>query len=159
MSSRLIENIEDINPNFFVYKLTEKHIDDIYGLYMGNVDYFELNNILLNEKYIKDNILNDKENRYYLGLYEFGLLLAVIDFSLINDEANIDFYIIHKAYQRYGISSKIILDLGKYLKMLNYKKITTNILDKDIRALSFCLKNDFKVIKKEDKRIYLSKVL
>lgn len=159
MNYKTIENIEDINPNFFVCKLTEDHLDSIYDLYMSNVDYFVLNNILLNENYIKEKIVNKEENRYYLGFYEFGLLLAIIDFSLINDEVNIDFYMIQKSYSGCDISSRIISNLEKYLKTLNYNKITTDILENDIRALNFCLKNNFVIVKKANQRIYLSKIL
>lgn len=159
MKFKAIPDVKKINPNFFVYRLTKENLDHMYELCISNIDYFVLNNILLNEKYLEDNILNVKENRYYLGLYEFGLLLAIIDFTLINDEVNLDFYMIQKCYQRYGISSKIITDLGKYLKTLEYTKINTNILKNDIRALSFCLHNDFKVIKKDNDKIYLRKDL
>ena len=131
-------NIEKLNPNYFVFELDETHFDNIYELYLGNKEYFEIVPPMVTIDTPKKDMLalppnKTYEDKYYLGMYEFGLLLCVVD--LIIDypkkgSAFIGLFMIQKVYQNHGIGSEIITNLLKALSMQGVKEVKVGVVEK-----------------------------
>ena len=144
-------DIEKLNPNYFVFELDESHFDNVYELYLGNKEYFEVVPPMVTIDTPKKDMLalppnKTYEDKYYLGMYEFGLLLCVVD--LIIDypkkgSAFIGLFMIQKVYQNHGIGSEIITNLLKALSMQGVKEVKVGVVEKNIKAMNFWKKNGF----------------
>lgn len=160
-------DIEEINPNYFVHELTQEHINDIYEFCVVDKDYYKLVPPLITEELVefeidKTSFYSKYGNRYYLGFFDFGLLIAIIDFFEFpnqNDTIFINFFMVYKNMQGDGFGTSIINNLLKYLKNNNYRYVKIDVTENNAKALFFWKKVGFMEISRRDEKIHLVKVL
>ena len=154
-------DLNKLNPNFEVKKLSTLDAHEVYEMCKMNKTYYEfvppmvtIDSICEDMKRLPPN--TKEENKYYLGLYEFGFLLGVIDLILDYPSENcafIGFFMIHKAYQNYGIGTSIIKHLCDYLSMNGFTKIKLGVVTENKIAERFWKKQGFEftgIIAKEE---------
>ena len=86
------------------------------------------------------------EKKYYIGYFESGEMIAVMD--LIDgypkyDIAFIGFFMTHAKWQKRGMGSAIISELSDYLKQNNYSAVRLAWVKGNPQAEHFWLKMGF----------------
>ena len=160
-------NIEKINPNYFVRELSQKYIQDIYEFCVVDKEYYKIVPPLITKEMVEFEIAKTMFyskhcDRYYLGFFEFGLLLAIIDFFEFpkqGDTIMINFFMVYKNMQGDGFGTSIIENLFKCFREYNYRYVEIDVTENNVKALHFLEKRGFMEIKRKDEKIHLVKVL
>lgn len=160
-------NIEKLNPNYFVRELSQEYIQDIYEFCVVDKDYYKLVPPLITEEMVEFEIAktwfySKHCDRYYLGFFEFGLLIAIIDFLEFpknGDTIVINFFMIYKNMQGDGFGTSIIENLFKCLREYNYRYVEIDVTKNNVIALNFWQKRGFMKTKRYDEKIHLVKIL
>jgi len=167
-------NISNFSTCFYVRRLTENDIPEIFTVMQGNPLFYEF----CGKTCTEEDILNDMkalppqktmEDKYYVGFFEKSdenytsaknnmteihekkpVLVAVLD--LIDgypDEktAFIGFFMMNKMFQGKNIGSGIISQLCNYLKAKDFEKIRLGIDKSNPQSNAFWQKSGFVPVK------------
>lgn len=130
-------------------------IEEIYSLCRTNPLYYKFcppnvtrESIMEDLTALPSNI--SMEKKYYIGYFESGEMIAVMD--LIDgypkyDIAFIGFFMTHAKWQKRGMGSAIISELSDYLKQNNYSAVRLAWVKGNPQAEHFWLKNGFCIVR------------
>lgn len=143
--------IYQISNKYAVQKLTINDIDIIYNLMKGNPLFYEFCPPFVTKEAIMEdfialppNVL--MENKYYIGFFEEGKLVAIMDLILKYpniDTAFIGLFMMDKNEQGKGTGSNIISDCANFLKEEGFSRIRLAYTKGNPQSSSFWRKNYF----------------
>ncbi len=148
-------NVSELSKKYETKKLSSENVDEIYNLCLTNPLYYDYCPPVVT----KDSILEDlsalppnvtMEDKYFVGFYEKGRMLAVMDLIDGYPEekiAFIGFFMTDASVQCKGLGSAIITEVMDYLKSMNYQAIRLAWVKGNPQAEHFWLKNGFYAIK------------
>lgn len=142
--------IEKLSSQFAVRLLKEDDVTIVYELCVGNPQFYEhCPPFVTNESILKDmKALPPRttlENKYYLGFFDEGKLVAVLDLILEfpnKDTAFWGFFMVDKAYSGKGIGSRIVDEACAFLKN-KFSAIRLGYVKTNKQSEHFWLKNCF----------------
>lgn len=149
--------IEEISTRFSVRRMKQEDVDIIYELSVGNPMFFQY----CPPDVTRDSILSDMkalppcctcEMKYYIGFFEKGKLIAVMDLVTgypRTDIAYIGLFMVHKEVQGKGIGSGIIRESLQYLKKCNFSSVQLAYAKGNPQSEAFWKKNGFVATGKE----------
>ena len=144
-------SFENIFKPYSARKLIASDVPHVLALYSGNPDYFRHCPPSPSRDTIQDDMstlppgkkANDK---YFIGLFESGSLVAVIDLidRYPDDEtAFIGLLMVAKDLQGHGVGAFIVKALSEALKAKHYKRIRLGYIKTNRSAQRFWLKQGF----------------
>lgn len=144
-------NIHEFSTKYKIKKLKTSDIKNIFTLCIGNPVYYEYCPPLVSKESIKEDLLalppkKTYEDKYYIGFYDNGFLVAVMDFidKYPNETTGfIGFFMVNNSISRKGIGTAIITELKEYLKFLGYQNIRLGYAMGNEQSRSFWKKNGF----------------
>lgn len=148
-------NEKNFSTKYEVRKLNRDDIPQIYGLCKKNSLYYEYCPPVVTEERIADDFTalppnTGIENKYYVGFFDSGKLIAVMDLIDGYPEekiAFIGFFMTDVGVQKKGIGSAIIEELAGYLKSVGFKSIRLAWVKGNPQAEHFWIKNGFEFFK------------
>ena len=145
----------EFSKKYETRKLSSEDIDEIYDLCLSNPLYYEY----CPPAATKEGVLEDLfalppntavEDKYFVGFYEKGRMVAVMDLIDGYPEeriAFIGFFMTDGSIQNKGLGSAIISEVVDYLKCMNYLAVRLAWVKGNPQAEHFWLKNGFVAIK------------
>ena len=127
-----------------IKKLTKNNLDEL----------FELDNKIFKfDKYSKNQILEElsQEDRIYLGYFEGEKLVGFVGVQVVLETSDLLKIGVDKPYQRFGVATKLFLELKQTLKNLNVTTIMLEVREQNMPATNFYKKMGFRQISKRDK--------
>lgn len=161
-----------LSETYQVRRLTEGDIDAIYALSVGNPMFFQYcppfvtkASILEDMKALPPKMTYD--DKYYVGFFQNGDLIAILDLILNYpnaDTAFIGLFMVDRAIQGKGIGSQIMGSLSGYLRALGYSRIRLAFAKGNPQSEAFWKKNGFSATGMESKEktftaVILEKIL
>lgn len=148
-------DIERLSNKYVVKRLQSHDIQDIVHLCCKNKLYYEYCPPLVTDKHIQEDMLTlppnvSIEDKFYIGFYAGGTLIAVMDLITGYPKpsiAYIGFFMTSTAIQNRGIGSEIITDLCDNLKRNGFVSIQLAWVKGNPQAEHFWLKNQFIILK------------
>lgn len=144
-------NIEHFSIKYNVRRIGEEDAEQVYWLELGNPLYFEfcppepsVDQVLKDRKVLPPN--TSGEDKFYLGFYNEGELVAVMDliFHYPNEKtAFVGFFMMNSRYQGRGIGSAIIADSLLYLKKIGFASVRLGYRKGNTQSEHFWRKNGF----------------
>ena len=160
-------DIKELSSKYVVKKLENRDIHDIYNLCRENKLYYEYCPPMVSEESIKKDMTalppnTRKDNKFYIGFYAEGKLIAIMD--LIDrypekDIAYIGFFMTDVAIQKRGIGSEIISDVCAHLGQQGFAFVRLAWVKGNPQAEHFWLKNGFSVLKETTSNVADSVIL
>lgn len=159
-------DISKLTLKYTVRRLTESDIGLIYGLCLGNQQYYEYCTKQPSTELIKSDMTvtppgKSISDKYYVGFFDGEMLVAVLD--LIggypeDDIAFIGFFMLAKELQGQGNGSLMVTEICDYLKNIGFTKVRLGIDKDNPQSNHFWKKNGFAVLKEvvKDDGILLS---
>lgn len=147
-------NLQSLSDTFTVRRLDGNDIDLIYDLCADNKIFYQYHPPFVT----RENILKDMEalppgkdiaDKYYVGFFDAGVLVAVLDLILdypAGGTAFIGFFMMNAAYQGKGTGSLIIRECAAYLRAINYRKIRLGVDRGNPQSSAFWRKNGFQAV-------------
>lgn len=144
-------DIKRLSGKYEVRKLEEADIGLVYGLSAGNPMFFQYCPPFVT----KESILHDMkalppgtsyEDKYYVGFFHEGRLLAVLDliFHYPNEEtAFIGLFMMRKESQGKGIGSAVITECFDFIKAQGYRFVRLGFAKGNPQSEAFWTKNGF----------------
>lgn len=154
-------DLDLLSSSYTVLRLNRSNVDACFELMRKNTLFYKYHPPFVT----RENILEDMnalpphksyEDKYYLGFWEGGNLVAVIDFIMAyptEETAWIGFFMTDVEYQNKGVGSKIIKELCARLKAVGYQKVRLGVDPGNPQSYAFWTKNQFCVIREEEYRI------
>lgn len=147
--------ISKLSKRYDVRKLNIEDVEMIYSFCKSNTQYYEHCGKDISIKLIEHDLRVappeiPMEQKYYIGFFDEGLLVAVIDLIAgypNNNSVFIGFFMMNKELQGAGIGSKIISEMLNYLKKLGFEKCQLGIDKTNPQSNYFWRKNGFEVIR------------
>ena len=144
-------DIKLLSKKYYIKKLTNDDVLDVYNLCITNPKYYKHCNSSLSIDSIKNDMLalppnTTYDDKYYLGVYDENKLIAVVDLILNFPKrymAFIGFFMVLKDVSRNGIGSVIIKDIEKYLSKIGYTDIRLGYVSDNEQSKSFWYKNKY----------------
>lgn len=147
--------IQSLSNMYTVRRVTDEDIESIYQLCIGNPLYYEYCPPMVTVDGIQEDMsalppgiaLSDK---YYMGFYDGGHLVAVMDLIVGYPEEKIvflGFFMMDKAIQKNGIGTEIIGRACMYLKEIGFHAVQLAWVKGNPQAEHFWMKNHFVKIK------------
>lgn len=148
-------NEKKFSGKYEVRKLNKDDIPKIYDLCKKNSLYYEYCPPMVTEKSIADDLTafppnTGIENKYYVGFFDSGKMIAVMDLIDGYPEekiAFIGFFMTDVSVQNQGIGSAIIAELAVYLKSMGFQAIRLAWVKGNPQAEHFWIKNGFEFLK------------
>lgn len=144
-----------LTNKYKVRRLTKEDINAILELERSNTLYYQWCPPLATEQEILEDMEvvapgKSKADKYYVGFFQTGKLIAVMD--LIDGYpkkriAFIGFFMVDRSVQGNGIGTEMIQDLCTYLSKSDYFSVQLAWVKGNPQAEHFWLKNHFKKIK------------
>lgn len=146
--------LDKISSLYQVHRLDRNDVDTVFDLCSKNTIYYEYCPPFIT----KQGVLEDMEglppgknsdDKYFLGFYEEGTLIAVLDIiSGYPDEstAYIGLFMMNVNKQGKGIGTVIIDELCDFLKMSGYQRVELAWVKGNPQAENFWIKNHFRKI-------------
>lgn len=139
-----------ISKSYHVKRITDKNIPEVFDLCLGNPLYYKHCPPMVTAESIKTDLKKlpprkTLEDKFYIGFYEDGHLVAVMDLILgyPNDlTIFIGFFMMNKKYQGKGIGSLIMEEVFDYF-MSDYKYVRLGYVSGNKESEGFWLKNHF----------------
>ena len=152
-------DIRELSSTCDVRMMRDEDAEEILELCLGNPQFYRY----CEARAEKEQILNDlhvtpdgigMEDKYYVGFYREGELIAVMD--LIDgypekDIAFIGFFMMRKSCQGQGIGTQIIEEVSACLKRIGKKAIRLGIDKGNPQSFHFWKKNGFLVIREVER--------
>lgn len=148
--------VKKIDVHLFSSKYSVRTLDfddvsSVFELCKKNRDYYDFCPPFVSEQ----SIFNDMrglppgktlEDKYYVGYFEGGGLLAVLDFIRSfpkEDTAFLGFFMLDKARHNQGLGTEIISELCDYLRKIGCRAIRLGWIEGNRKAAHFWHKNGF----------------
>lgn len=153
-----IMDIEMLSDKYHVRKLDEKDLEQIYELSCGNVLFYEYHPPFVT----RESIIEDMqalppgkccEDKFYIGFYDDGHLVAVMDLIRNFPEKGIAFiglFMVDSKYQGKGIGSAIIQECISSLTGWGYQAVRLGVDIGNPQSMAFWSKNGFVAISKDN---------
>lgn len=143
--------IELFSDKYKVHTLTGKNIDEIYHLLSQNVLYYEYCPPFVTRQAIVEDMRivphgKTIEDKYYIGFYQDGKLVAIMDLIDGYPEKHIvyiGFFMTDISVQNHGTGTEIIAYLCEHLCTLGYESIRLAWVKGNPQSEHFWLKNGF----------------
>lgn len=145
-------NIQELSSKYYVRKLTENDVQDIYELSIGNPMFYQYCPPYVTKESILEDMKalppkTDYKDKYYIGFFEQNKLVAVMD--LISnypkeDTAYIGLFMMRRSEQGKGIGSVIISECCQQIKTNGYQFVRLGFAKGNPQSESFWKKNGFK---------------
>lgn len=142
---------EKFSDRYSVRKLTVDDVTQAVELCKKNTMYYQYCPPFVTEEAVMDDMNalpkgKNKEDKYYVGYYDGNRLIAVMD--LIDAYPNestafIGFFMTDVSIQHQGIGTKIVQELGQYLKRQGYQQIRLGWVKGNPQSEAFWHKNGF----------------
>ena len=147
----IMDVYDSFSNNFHVKKITKEDIPAALQLCIGNPMYYEhmkMEPTLENLEEVIEVLPPNKtlEDKYFMGYYKEGKLIALLDLIFDYPDKNIAFigwFIMDKKWQGKGIGTKIIKDLEKSMKAHGFYKLRLGYVKDNEQSAAFWKKNDF----------------
>lgn len=148
-------NIKGLSGKYVVKKLEDSDIQDILHLCCANTIYYEYCPPMVTEESIKEDMTvlppNTKmDDKFYMGFYAEGRLIAVMDLITGYPEQNIafiGFFMTDVSIQKRGIGSEIISEVCDHLRQQSFASVRLAWVKGNPQAEHFWLKNGFAALK------------
>ncbi len=147
--------LRKLSEKYDVRKLNFDDVKMIYTFCKSNTQYYEYCGKELSIELIERDLRITPpgiplEQKYYVGFFEKGKLVAVLDLEdgyPDEDYAYIGFFMINHEMQGNGIGTHIITEVFKHLKELGFQKCMLGIDKDNPQSNHFWRKNGFEVIR------------
>lgn len=147
--------VQKLSGKYMVRQLRKNDINEIYELCIGNFLYYEYCPPLVSKESIREDMATlppgkELSDKYYLGFYSRGKLVAVLDLIVgypQEDTIFIGFFMTDVSCQKRGIGSEIISELCDELKENHFRSVRLAWVKGNPQAEHFWLKNQFIKIK------------
>lgn len=157
----------DFSKKYQVRKLQKEDVWQIYELCSKNSIYYQYCPPFVSYESIEEDMAAlpsgiTNECKYYVGYYEVGNLLAVLDLIDGYPEKEvvfIGFFMCDISIQKRGIGTNIITELLNYIKIQGYKSVQLAWVKGNPQAEHFWLKNGFTVVKETSSNVADSSVI
>jgi ribosomal protein S18 acetylase RimI-like enzyme len=147
-------DISALSRRYAVRRLHETDAEDVLDLCRGNAQYYDY----CGAEPTMEQVLSDLRvtppgvgpaDKYYVGFYEGGHLVAVLD--LIDgypdpDTGFIGFFMVDASVQKQEVGSGIIRDVCAYLKETGKRRVRLAMAEDNPQAKHFWKKNGFLVV-------------
>lgn len=151
-------NIQTITTKYDVRKLNENDIEDVLGVMRHNPLFFQHCPPMATRLSVAQDMKalpprTTYEDKYYIGYYKDGALMAVMDLILHfpNPEtAFIGFFMMNRDFQGKGIGTDIIGECCTGLKKAGYRFIRLGFVKGNPQSEAFWTKNGFQRTGVED---------
>lgn len=155
LCTRRVMIVEEFSNKYKVRLLTCDDINEIYELERKNILYYEFCPPFVTRQSILEDMEalppgKSKDDKYYIGFFQEGRLVAVMDFIDGFPEkkiAFIGFFMVDVSFQKKRIGTEIIDDLCSYLRNLGYSSLRLAWVKGNPQSEGFWLKNSFRIIK------------
>ena len=87
-----------------------------------------------------------KEGTKIFGLLISNLVIGICVFQVVLDEAQINYFVVHKDFRKRGFGSHLMSYLIKQCEKLNLKKLLLEVSRSNITAESFYSRFDFSTV-------------
>lgn len=147
--------IKKLSEKYDIRKLNFDDVEMIYTFCKSNTQYYEYCGKELSIELIERDLRITPpgiplEQKYYVGFFEKGKLVAVMDLEdgyPDEDYAYIGFFMMNHEVQGNGIGTQIITEVFKHLKELGFQKSMLGIDKDNPQSNHFWRKNGFEVIR------------
>lgn len=154
---RCIE-LSKLSAKYKVRRLDKKDVDIIYNLSYPNTIFYQYHPPIVTEESILMDMealppRKSMEDKLYLGFFEKGTLVAVMDLILKYPEketAYIGLFMTDIKYQNKGIGSHIIEEVTEQLKLCGYLKVRLGVDKGNPQSFAFWTKNQFKIVAEKE---------
>lgn len=146
--------IDKLSSLYQVRRLDTNDVDSVFELCSKNIIYYQYCPPFITKQGVMEDMValpsgKNKEDKYFLGYFEAGILIAVLD--LISgysseDTAYIGLFMMNGSKQGQGIGTLIIDELCKYLKLSGYQRVELAWVKGNQQAAGFWIKNHFRII-------------
>lgn len=137
-------DVKALSAEYDVRKITENDITDVYRLCKENKYFYrDLGHIATKESLTEviSNVNSQEGNdKYFVGFYDEGRLIAVADFIVgypKEDKAFLGWYVVDAKQQRKGIGSQIFADIRANLKAIGINNISLGCVVENEIAVNF----------------------
>ncbi len=152
-------DIARLSSQYEVRALGEADAEEILRLCRANTLFYQY----CEAQPTREQVLNDlrvtppgkdRSDKYYLGLYRDGTLMAVLD--LIDgypepEIAFLGFFMMNAAFQGRGLGSKIITELAEALKAMGKTALRLGIDKGNPQSTHFWKKNGFAILREAER--------
>lgn len=160
-------NIQEISSTYFVRKMTEDDIEQIYELSLGNPLYYQFCPPSVTRESVREDLLAfppqiSYEQKHYIGFFKEDRLIAVMDllFGYPNEKtAFIGLFMMAESEQGKGVGTGIIEECAAFLKRQGYDRIRLGFIKGNPQSEAFWRKNRFKPTGEESGRVKYTVVL
>lgn len=147
-------DIPSFSGSYMVRRLTPDDVEPVCDMMRKNELFYRFHPPLVT----RESILADMralppgkraEDKYYLGFFEDGCLVAVMDLILsypAPETAFLGFFMTNVRYQRRGVGSGIVEDVLRHLKRQGFSRIRLGVDHGNPQSLAFWTKNGFSVV-------------
>lgn len=144
-------DIAKLSDKYHVKKLINKDIDAVLELCSHNHIFYQFHPPLPSEESILEDMEalpsgKDYSDKFYIGFWEQGFLVAVMDLILSYPNENtafIGFFMVDASVQRSGIGSGILSGVLNHLKNIGYLNVLLGIDRGNPQSEAFWTKNGF----------------
>lgn len=153
-----MKNIQNLSAKFDVRKLDESDVNEVLELMKKNPLFFQHCPPMATRQSILEDMKalpprTTYEDKYYVGYFLDGKLVAVMDLILKypnEDTAFIGFFMMNKDFQGKGIGTEIIEECETFLRGNGYLYIRLGFAKGNPQSEAFWLKNGFRRTGVED---------
>ena len=144
-------DVSSLSDHYNVRRLCEADAETVYSLCRNNSLYYQYYPPFVTKKSILEDMYalppgKEASDKYYIGYFDNGSLVAVMDLILAypdNDTAFIGFFMMDTALQNIGIGSRIIQKLCSRLADNGFNKVRLAWAKGNPQAEHFWHKNSF----------------
>ena len=151
MTEVLGVEISEISKNYQVRRLGRDDVDAIYELCRENRIFYRYHEPFVTKESILDDMEalppgKSREDKYYIGFFDGGSLVAIMDLILGYPEKNTAFIgLFMTAHDRQGcgLGSRILRDCMARLSAAGYHRLRLAVDEGNPQSLAFWTKNGF----------------
>ncbi len=159
--------IQKLSVEYEVRKLNDADIEKVYEVMQGNPQYFQYCPPMATAQSIADDMKalpprTTYEDKYYVGYFMDGILVAVMDLILNfpnKETAFIGFFMMNKDFQGKGIGTEIFNECCFALKKEGYQFVRLGFAKGNTQSEAFWIKNGFARTGVEDKQEHYTVVV
>lgn len=146
-----IEDVQALSKRYKVRRLTEEDVDKVYDISVGNPMFYQYcppfvtwESILRDMRALPPRTTYD--DKYYMGYFEEGRLLAVLDLILGypgEETAFVGLFMMDRGKQGKGTGSAIVEECFDFLGGIGYRFIRLGFARGNPQSEAFWVKNGF----------------
>jgi len=158
-------DIEALSTSHEVRRITQADIADVYGLCKSNQKYYAYTNSAPTVESLTEIISRVPEgaelgDKYFVGFYEQGRLVSVLDLITgypEKDDAFIGWFMVDGRLQRHGIGSQIFADVRAAMAGQGYDYLALSCEKENAEAIAFWQSQGFKAGSEDDMHIHFAR--